>query len=142
MALKPLFARWGINCFQLVTIRSILHIKCLTPLPPDEVNTDPYRQSFDYSLSRAYGERNKYYEDPISATEAGATEPQEVKLIAFYLPQFHPFPEMMNGGGERALRNGQTSAKPLRSLSVIINHVTLDPWVIMTCEFRKTRKNK
>lgn len=28
------------------------------------------------------------------------------KIIAYYLPQFHTFPEMMNGG-ERGLQSGQ-----------------------------------
>lgn len=90
---KAFVRKVGRKLFSARDDQVYLAYKMPHPIAPDEVNTDPYRQSFDYSLSRAYGERNKYYEDPISATEAGATEPKEVKLIAFYLPQFHPFPE-------------------------------------------------
>lgn len=65
------------------------------PQPVDaiEVSTDPYKHSFDYSLSRACGERNVYYEDPLPEAELKTSAPQDVKLIAFYLPQYHPFPE-------------------------------------------------
>ena len=55
---------------------------------------------------------------------------RKAQVIAFYLPQFHPFQKMTNGG-EMVLQNGQMLVKLSLYLKDIGNREFLLIWAIM-----------
>lgn len=63
------------------------------------------------------------------------------KVLAFYLPQYHPIKKMMNGGGGFLL-NGRMFRLLNLDLVVIINHKFPRIWVFMICGYLKQEKSK
>lgn len=63
------------------------------------------------------------------------------RVIAFYLPQYHPFKEMMSGG-EKDSPNGRMWVRQNRFLKDITNHGCPQIWDTMTSDARGYGKRK
>lgn len=71
------------------------HVESL-PIHPGGNNSekaDIYQLAYDQAMNHASGKINKLYEKPSSSSSDKLDDKQAVKLVAFYLPQYYPFPE-------------------------------------------------
>ncbi len=97
---------------------------------------------FEMSANFTYGRKLSRARPCISAeAHSTMTDFRRPRLIAYYLPQFHPIQKTMNGGA-MDLRNGRTWQEPNRFPGTLSTAICQQISVFMICGFRKHAERK